>query len=233
MKDNFWAGVMRMVDRSRSGFRSMCAAIDLLGMRQMLLTRPDEAASRLNDLQKLPEALLLFPSGDEYRACFVGDSWFIVREVRPEEEDWATILWPRFCGHMFALASIAYELEGGLGNPGLRAVAAYGAVSQIFEPDEQIHPELKPQLKHWFSLTGADQALVKCDEALRAGQAQGFMHQMFWYERLDAELVFWGAPLSPVPLTEYGLPNLYEQLFARMEASRGGEAHLQAKADVK
>ena len=217
---------MRMVDRRRLGFRSMCAAIDLLGMRQMLRTRPEEAGSRLNDLQKLPEALLFFPGGDQYRACFLGESWFIVREVRPEED--LAKLWPGFCGHMFALASFAYELEGGLANPGLRAVAAYGAVSQIFEPDEGI-PELEPQVKHWFALTGADQALVKCDDALRAGQAQGFMHQMFWHERLDTECVFWGSPLSPVPVTEHGVPGLYEKLFARMEASRAGETQLKAK----
>ena len=159
---------MRMVARRRPGFRSLCAAIDLLGMRRMLLDRPHEAAARLNDLQKLPEALLLFPGGEKYRACFVGDSWFIVREV-PPEEDW-TQQWPHFCGHVFALASFMYELEGGLGNPGLRAVTAHGEVSQVFEPDEPLHPELRAQLKHWFVLTGADQALVKCDEALRAGQ---------------------------------------------------------------
>ena len=40
--DDFWNGVMRMVDRRRSGFRSMCAAIDLLGKRQMLLTKPEQ-----------------------------------------------------------------------------------------------------------------------------------------------------------------------------------------------
>jgi hypothetical protein len=225
--DDFLAGVLRMAVRRRSGFRSLCAAIDLLGMRRMLLTRPEEAASRLNDLQRIPEALLFFPGGDQYRACFVGDSWFIVREV-PPDEDWSTV-WPDFCGHVFALASFANELEGGLGNPGLRAVAAHGAVSQVFEPDERMHPELNAQLRNWFVLTGADQALVKCDEALRAGQAQGFKHHAFWHERVDEECVFSGSPLSPVPVSEYGRPELYAELFARMLASHIGEARLQLK----
>lgn len=140
MTSDFWKGVMNLVERRRPGFRSLCGAVDLLGMRRMLLKRPHEAASRLNDLQKLPEALLFFPGGEKYRACFVGDSWFIVREV-PPDEDWSQ-LWPQFCGHVFALASFAYTLEGGLGNPGLRAVVAYGEVSQVFEPDEGLHPEL-------------------------------------------------------------------------------------------
>ena len=124
------------------------------------------------------------------------------------------------------MASFAYELEEGLGNPGLRAICAYGEVSQVFEPDEGSFPGLANQLMHWFVLTGANQAVVKCDEALRVGKGGGFLHNQFWYERLDREYEFRGAPLSTVPTNQYGTPNLYERLFESISAASSLEARL-------
>jgi len=213
-----------ILDRNRQGYKSMCASIDLLGMKDYLLEEPKEASARLNDLQKLPEALMFFPGGEQYRACFVGDSWFIVREVEPDAD--IKKLWPDFCGHMFALASFAHEIEVKIGNPGIRAVAAYGDVSPIIEPQIDLNPELKEQVSNWFSLTGADQAVVKCIKADSLGQDGGFKHKIFWHESLENEFTFLGSHLSPVSSSEYSRYNLYEWIFNQMMSNIVGTTRM-------
>lgn len=117
--------LQRRVERSRSGYRAFCATIDLLGVTRMLEKDPWEAMSRLNDLQQsFAHASLFFPSDAQERACFAGDSWFMVREVRPDEDEGG--LWKLFCGRVFALVSIAAAMEHDLGNPGIRVIASRG-----------------------------------------------------------------------------------------------------------
>ena len=100
-----WNQIARLAQRQRAGFSSFCASVDLLGIRDMSVRNPAEAGARLNDLQSgLGEATSFFPGGADYRGCFLGDSWFFVREVSPDES--IPELWPAFCGHLYALTSI-------------------------------------------------------------------------------------------------------------------------------
>jgi len=199
----------------RPSHKAFCCSIDLLGFGNMLRDRPSEAASRLNDLQQgFGEALLFFPGGDDYRVCFAGDSVFVVRELTPEEDREGA--WPYYCGHLFAVASILQEVELGLGNPGIRVIASYGQLSQIWEPNSWKDPLLSESTKNWFVLTGASEALGKCTEAERRGQDAGFAHGYCWHEDLARKRRFYGTPLFKIPLTAYREPGLYPEFFRTM-----------------
>lgn len=228
---SFGDDVVKLALRRRRGYQSFCAVVDLLGVRAMLKKRPSEAGSRLNDLQKgFGEATFFFPGGSDYRACFVGDSWFVVKEVTPDEQ--AEELWPAFCGHIYALTSFIYELEKGLGNPGLRVVVAAGPVSQVEEPDEWRYSHIAEETKHWFVLTGADQALVKSERAQRLGKRAGFFGNFFWFEVAGRENLFWGAPFRPFPAEEYQDPTLYPEFFDRLLKNHSAEAALPVKGEA-
>lgn len=222
-----WEEVLELVRRRRPGYSSFCVSVDLLGVRRMLSNNPPEAGARLNDLQiGLAEATILFPGGGDYRACFLGDSWFIVREVSPEQDP--DTLWPAFCGHLFALTSIVRDMKDGLGNPGIRAVAARGSVTQIELPDAWRDKHLRDETKHWFVLTGADQALVKSEQAQRAGKKGGFFGNLFWFEVLQDPGTFWGTPFRKFSPLELRRPDLYAAFYERMRQDHTREAMLPA-----
>lgn len=215
LNGGFMEGVLHLVRRKQPGYSSFCAIVDLLGIRKMIDERPAEASSRINDLISLPGSLAFFPGGEEYRACFVGDSWYIVREIAPDEN--RSDLWPGFCGHMYALTSFMQGLELGIGNPGVRAVAAYGELMQIEQPDEfRDHDHIAQQTKHWFVLTGADNALIKCDTAQKAGGSAGFLGGRFWFEDIENPEEFLGLPIQKIKPEDYVQPNLYPVLFEEM-----------------
>ena len=81
---------------------------------------------------------------EDYRVCFAGDSVFVVREVEPQEQ--LADVWPNFCGHVFAITSMAQEIEFELRNPGVTLIISYGELAQIYNPDhwkDQFFPKLK------------------------------------------------------------------------------------------
>jgi len=140
----------------RPSHEAFCCSIDLLGLGDMLRDNPAEAASRLNDIQRgFGEAFLFFPGGSDYRVCFAGDSVFVVRELTPEDD--RERAWSYYCGHLFAVCSILQELELGMSNPGIRVIASYGELSQIWEPDSWRDSILPGLTRNWFVLTGASE----------------------------------------------------------------------------
>lgn len=218
-EDDFEKEVLRRVERSRSGYRALCATVDLLGVTRMLEEDPYEAMSRLNDLQQsLANATLFFPNDAEERACFAGDSWFLVREVGPDEDE--AQLWRAFCGRVFALVSMAAEIEHDLGNPGIRVIASRGRLVQIVELERWREDFIEDQTRHWFVLTGAAEGLIKCQAAEKAGSGGGFGRGLFWHEKLDTELEYIGTPLGKINRQSYCDPTVYPQIYDEM-CSRG------------
>lgn len=184
---------LRLVRRSRPGFQSFCAMIDLLGVARLSTKNRHEAAARLNDLQGgfFDGLIDFFPGGDDYRICYAGDSVFVIEEIEPGS-DWRAA-WPRFCGHMYALSCLVNSLDTTIGNVGLRSFVSYGPVLQIREPDAHLRRVAHP---NWFVLTGASVAFAKCWEAERQGSAGGFVGPRFWHERPDADSEFLGTALA-------------------------------------
>jgi len=215
VNNSFMEGVLRLVRRKQPGFSSFCAIIDLLGIGAMIRDKPAEAASRINDLISLPKSLTFFPGGEEYRACFAGDSWYIVREVSPDEN--RGDLWPAFCGHTYALTSFMQGMELGIGNPGVRVVVAYGDLLQIEQPDDfRSYDHLAEQTQHWFVLTGADSSLIKCERAHAAGKEGGFLGGRFWLEDMENPGEFLGVPIRKIKLEAYMQPALYPVLYGEI-----------------
>jgi hypothetical protein len=187
------ADFFRLIRRSRPGFQSFCAMIDLLGVARLSIKNRREALERLNDLQGgfFDGLIDFFPGGDGYRICYAGDSVFVVEEIDPDS-DWR-VVWPRFCGHMYALSCLVNSLDTTIGNVGLRSFVSYGPLLQIREPDAHLRRVGHP---NWFVLTGASMAFAKCWEAERQGSVGGFVGPRFWHERLDAESEFLGTALA-------------------------------------
>jgi hypothetical protein len=212
---NLETELRRHVERSLPGYRAFCATVDLLGVTRMLEDDPEEAMNRLNGLQRsFADATLLFPGDAQERACFAGDSWFIVREVQPGADEPA--LWKVFCGRMFALASIAAEIEYDLGNPGVRVIASRGRLVQIAEPDRWRGHSTSHQTRNWFVLTGATEALVKCMAAERAGSHNGFQWGYFWHETVEHDLEYAGTPLVQIDPHAYGDEHVYPRIYDEM-----------------
>ncbi len=178
----------------------------------MLAANPWEVRARLDDLQQgLGQAVIFFRGGSEYRACFAGDSWFIIRELKPEETD--EDLWPHFCGHIYALTQFVQEMEVTIGSPGLRVVISRGALAQLTTPDNWQEPELADFTRNWFVLTGASEAFIKCQEVERSGSGRGFVGGYFWHESPEKERMYWGTPFFKLPPKWYeghDYPGVYE-----------------------
>lgn len=210
--------VPHLVHRQREGYSAFCASVDLLGIASMLESSPSEARDRLDDLQQgLVDALLFYSGGDDYRACFVGDSWFLVRELDPDQSE--PDLWPAFCGHVFALAQFILETEKLIGEPGLRVVVSRGRLWRLSEPDESTMLGIKEKFAaRWFVLTGASEALIKCRAVERAGSRDGFLGDFFWQESPETELTYWGTPLFKLPPSYYEsrhYPTIYQLVCER------------------
>jgi len=208
----------------RAGYKAFCAHIDLMATSLMIETKPDEALARINDLKSFGDALFLFPGGEDYRVCFAGDSIFVIKELSPEQKIEA--LWPRFCGHIYALTSVTHDMETTIGNPGLRVVTSYGPLLQIFEPDHLADESVEEYTKNWFVLTGASAALKKCTEAEALGRKGGFLPNYVWHEKLDDPRSYWGTRCLKIPLENYQRPELYCGFYEQMLAKADQEAHL-------
>jgi hypothetical protein len=209
------AGIIELAKRRRSGYGAFCAFIDLLGMKKEMSLNPREAVYRLNDLQQgFGHALIFFPGGRDYRVCFLADSLLVVKELTPEEK--FDECWPMFCGHVFALASYVQELETDIGNPGLRMFVSYGRLSQIIEPDSWRQYPISDFTKNWFVLTGASDALRKCDDADRAGSSGGFDGGYCWHEIPSNEREYLGTRFIKIPPDYWRQPNLYPAFYQEL-----------------
>jgi hypothetical protein len=215
--------ILKLVRRSRSGFKAFAATVDLLGMNEEMAERPFEARTRLDHLQQgFGEALVFYPGGDAYRVCFAGDSLFVVRELEPETEQ--ADLWAAFCGHIFALACFLHNMERKIGNPGLRVVIAAGPLFQLQDPESW---RKLPWCSHnWFVLTGANEAFTKCTKAEACGAAAGFVPRYCWHEKPAAPGVFLGTSLKQLSPETYQRPELYAEFYRCMVANADRQAAL-------
>lgn len=210
-----WQEIIKLGKRMRSGYKAFCAYLDLLGMQKTMKLDPDEAIHRLDDFQQgFGDALLLFPGGEDYRVCFLADSLLVIKEITPEENNEDS--WPFFCGHVFALASCVQELEKNIGNPGLRMFVSYGQLYQIVEPNSWHQYPISEFTKTWFVLTGASEALKKCDRADRIGQRGGFEGGYCWHEDPNEEGSYLGTPIYRINPTQMRQPNLYPFFYKEL-----------------
>jgi hypothetical protein len=215
--DQFVEDVLRLVNRSREGFQAFVATVDLVGFKNQMVERKDEAKARLDDLQQgFGEALLFFPGGEEYRVCFASDSVFIVREAEPGADTGS--LWASFCGHIYALAGFLDDMDRQIGNPGLRVVVAAGPLLQLSKPESWKKLPWWPEMTNWFVLTGATDALRKCMEAESRGSAAGFLAGYCWHEQPTSAGSFLGTRLQKVLPEHAQRPALYETFYKEMVA---------------
>jgi len=207
-----WDKVFGLAARGRPGFNAFCTSIDLCGIKCMMRKNLREARARLDDLQQgFGYALILFPGGEDYRVCFAGDSLFVVKELSPDD-DW-TKQWPIFCGHLFAMASMLQDMETNIENLGLRAIASYGQLFQLREPDSWREEPVSKYTRNWLVLTGATDALLKSTEAERQGKKSGFLNGYFWHEDPVKEFNYRGTPLCKVPPEQCCQPALYQKFY--------------------
>jgi len=215
--DQFFEDLLRSVDRCREGFQAFAATVDLVGIKNQMVKRRDEARARLDDLQQgFGEALSLFPGGGEYRVCFGGDSVFVVRELEPDADTGPR--WAAFCGHIYALAGFLDDMDRRIGNPGLRVVVSAGPLLQLSEPESWKKLPWKLETANWFVLTGAAAALRKCMEAESLGTAAGFLTGYCWHERPAPTGSFLGTRLQKVSLEYAQQPALYDTFYREMVA---------------
>lgn len=223
-----WNNILKIVSRSRKGFNAFCATLDLLGVRSMIKSNPIEAQARINDLQQgFGDSLVLLPGGQDYRACFAGDSLFIVKELQPED-NWIKH-WPSFIGHVFAVASVLNDLEVNIGNPGLRVIISYGRLLQLREPESWNDELISVYTKNWLVLTGASDALIKCTEAERVGHKGGFNGGYCWHEEPEQEYSYLGTPLFKISNMLYQQPNLYQTFYNEIRQKAEKKTKLQIK----
>jgi len=192
----------------------------------MIYTNPEEVLSRLDDLQQgFGEAVAtFFPGGSDYRVCFLGDSVWIVKELSPQESQ--EELWPRFCGHLFAVSSLLQETETRIGNPGLRVIMSYGRLFQLSRPKSWQHPIIAPFAANWYVLTGGSEALAKCDKAEHMGSKGGFEGGYCWHGILEQPNHYHGTPLYSIPRDQWCQPQLYLGLYHQMLAKADHTAEL-------
>jgi hypothetical protein len=204
-----------MIDRSRPGCRAMAASIDLCARSDDLEKKLWEAHARIEDLYyNFAEALLLFPGGSDYRACFFGETVWVVREVRPNEK--LRELWPRFCGHVYALCAQQQKSKAITGDLGIRVIASYGQLLQIRRSDSWKDALFAEETSNWFVLTGANESVAKCIKAERSGRENSFLDKYFWHESLDRPCHYLGTPIASLPSTERPEPELYSEFYRRM-----------------
>ena len=221
----FESQIVAEIKRSRRGYGAFAASIDLLATQALMKMNSHEARQRVNDLQQgIGEALQFFPGGELYRVCFTGDSVFVIREIDPDEH--TPLLWPVFCGHIYALASFMHDVDKRIGNAGVRAIIAHGPLFQLTDPDSWKRLPWQGQVRNWFVLTGPSIALTKCLNAEKAGRKGGFFSSYCWHERLEKVGTFLGTPLQALPLECAMHPELYAEVHSRMIAAADRSASL-------
>jgi len=113
-EDEFWQGMIDIGKRRRAGYKSCCAFIDLLGMTDLILNNIEEAQWRIDALhQGLVNSLDLYPSLNDSRASFFGDSIVILREIEPQED--LSEIYQEFCGYIFCINNIIAKIDSALG----------------------------------------------------------------------------------------------------------------------
>src|SRR5262249_33991081 len=148
------------------------------------------------------------------RACFAGDSWFVIKELTPEE-NWIEH-WPSFCGHIFALTSFMHNMEKTIENPGIRLIISYGTLLQLSRPDRWREEHIEKFTKNWFVLTGASKALRKCTVAEAGGKKSGFDGGYCWHEDPQKEQRYLGTPFFHLPRELYQDPSLYPEFYKNL-----------------
>lgn len=213
---SFMEELMTRIDRSRNGFRAMAASIGLFAFGSDMKNQPWEARARLNDLHYgFAQALHFFPGGLSYRACFLGDSIWVVQELKPEDD--INKQWSCFCGHIYALCTLQQEPELLIGNKGIRVIASYGQLLPITRPEDWQDDHLVNETQNWFVLTGANEAVAKCHEAELSGGKGGFLTGHFWHESIDMHQQFHGTEIiNNITPEEYRQPALYPEFYRRM-----------------
>ena len=93
---------------------------------------------------------------------------------------------------------------------------SYGHLSQLYEPDNWKKPPVSEYSNNWFVLTGASEALMKCDQAERLGRKGGFEGGYCWHEVPGNERFYWGTPFFRIPLEHYRQPGLYPLFYQEM-----------------
>lgn len=200
-------------------------------MQRMIRENPDEAQSRLDDLQQgFGDALVLFPGGEDYRVCFAGDSIFVVKELAPGEG--RVERWPSFCGHVFALASVIQDLEVGIGNPGIRLIMSYGRLFQLRQPNSWREKPISEYTRNWLVLTGASDALLKCTQAERLGRNAGFSGGYCWHEDPERERSYIGTRLFSIPNALCRQPGLYPVFYEELRVRGDNRAELLGGEDT-
>lgn len=169
----------------------------------------------LDDLQQgFADSLMLFPNGSDYRVCCISDSVWVVREISPNEEP--SEIWPYFCGHLFAISSTLMDIDIGIGNRGLRVIISMGPLLQISQPETWDDEFFAGSTKNWFVLTGASEAVAKCEKAEKVGTKGGFLPRYCWHEIPDKPCHYRGTYIQSIRSAKYRQPELYSTFYERM-----------------
>jgi hypothetical protein len=200
MNTTFFDEVFDIVDKKSNEHYSICAHIDLLGMKSHILTKPQEAQERIDSLhQGLYDSLDLHPGLEGYTICFYGDSISILKEFSGEilEEEYKA-----FCGNIFFVIRHIEEIEQTFGYPGLRVFTAHGKLIPLTSPKLWDEEHTTSKNIKWFILTGANEAFAKCHSADSQGTKHGFQKNHIWCESFQKPGVFTGVQISCIPLRE-------------------------------
>ncbi len=195
--------------------QSLCASIDLLGVRHAIKTGIDEAYQMVNDLHvTIGMSLAMFPGGENYRAVLLGDSVWILKQL-PAGGSLGDH-WPQFCGHVFTLANRLWDMEKQIGRPGLRAIISFGRQIVLDDPTLWRQKLVADQTKDWFVFSGPSEAVAKCHEAELKGTRAGFIGNLCWHERLDCPTRFCGTPFGIPHPEAWRDPGLYPGVYDAM-----------------
>jgi hypothetical protein len=181
MMDTHEEDFFSLIRRSRPGFQSVWAMIDLLGVARLSIKNRREALERLNDLQGgVFDGLIdFFPGGDEYRICYGGDSVFVVEEIDPDS-DWRAVMAAALWSHVRPLVLG----ESSRHHNWQRRPSQFRIVWAASSDSRTGRSSQEGRSSELVVLTGASMAFAKCCEAER----QGFR---WWIHRT--------AVLAPTP----------------------------------
>lgn len=213
--DQLINGVCQMAQRKRSGYKSCCALIDLLGMTDLILKDIEEAQRRIDALHEgFVDAQDLYPGLEGCRASFFGDTVVVLKELEPEEN--LEEFYRKFCGYIFCLSNLIKWMEHEFDDPGIRVIVSYGKLIPLTRPNAWHDAHLASVTKEWQVFTGANEAFAKCCKAEEGGSKKGFKKNMFWSEELDNNLDYMGIPFLNLPHHTYRNEAVYEQVYRQI-----------------